>query len=215
MNTRKSILEKRNKRSTILIALMFLALISPKAWGYAQKELPSSFSEKHLSSDDTFSSGNTFSFSRAILTDEKGQAICQSNLEENPELLPRFAELGSSHTLEPIDLPECEEQNLDILAQYAEQAWIKKEVAIAPVLAIPLSIASGCAVGFLLSSESFPHDPDMYQNVEKIFSALIGGISGSVWSSVPLRSLGLHFGIGAMSGLVCSTATHKGIFYLR
>ena len=122
---RRSIMEKGNtqktsKKSAIFIALMFLSLMSPKAWGYAQGELPTSFSEGTFSSGETFSSDQTFAFSRAVLTDENGLAICQVNLVENPEFLPQFAEPGSTENLQPLDLPECEEQSLDIVAQYAE-----------------------------------------------------------------------------------------------
>ena len=204
-------MKEKRKDLKILIALMFLALISPKAWGYAQKELPPSVSEKHLSSDDTFSSGNTFSFSRAILTDEKGQAICQSNLEENPELLPRFAELGSSHTLEPIDLPECEEQNLDILAQYAEQAWIKKEVAFAPLGTATLSFIGGCIIGAFLTTQIFPDDPDEYEIEDITSSTFVGGLLGPLFSS-PTAPPWQGFSMGAMGGLVCSAMLHMIIY---
>ena len=62
MNIKKFLLEKSNtKKSTIFIALMFLALICPKAWGYAEKDLPS-FSEKPFSSEGTLSSDQPFLF---------------------------------------------------------------------------------------------------------------------------------------------------------
>ena len=80
MNTRKSILEKRSKKSTILIALMFLSVMSPKAWGYAEGELPPPSSEK------AFSSNENVYLSRAILTDENGAAICQVNLAGKPRV---------------------------------------------------------------------------------------------------------------------------------
>ena len=118
---KKNIEQKRNKKTTILLSLMFLTMICPKAWGYAEKDLPPSFSDKPFSSDDNLSfssvvlsgpdflkakfTNETFAFSRAVLTDENGVAICQVNLVENPEFLPQFAEPGASD-LEPLDLPD-------------------------------------------------------------------------------------------------------------
>ena len=95
-NTQKSNTKKRSKKSTIFIALMFLSVMSPKAWSYAQKEL------LPPSSENTFSSSENVYLSRAILTDENGAAICQVNLQENPEFLPQFAEPGSSNNLKTI-----------------------------------------------------------------------------------------------------------------
>ena len=126
-----------SKKSAIFIGLMFLTMIPPKAWGYAEKDFPPSFSDKPFSSDDNLSfssvvlsgpdlseanlTNETFAFSRAVLTNENGVAICQINLVENPEFLPVFAKPGSD-TLEPLDLPECEQQNLVVVAQYTQQA---------------------------------------------------------------------------------------------
>ena len=206
MNTRKSILEKRSKKVKILIALMFLSVMSPKAWGYAQKELPSTSSEK------AFSSNENVYLSRAILTDEKGAAICQVNLVENPEFLPQFAEAGSTN-LRPLDLPECEEQNLDIVAQYADQVWIKRDVAIAPAIvgAGFAVIAGSCAAGATLGVFFNEEDESL------IYSTTTGGVVGGVVTVSHALTIGsLSLGatvtgagavLGAMTGLVCSNIT--------
>ena len=202
--------DKQSKKSAILISLMFLGLISPKAWGYAEKELPPSFSEDTFSSNNAFSSDETFSLSRAILTDEKGVGLCQVNLQENPQFLPQFAEPGSSETLQPLDLPECEEQSLGIVAQYAEQAWVQREVALAPTLALTIStgvlaLAGGCVLGIITQL--------LNDEVNIVLPTSIGGTSGA-FLSVPSASLvrggwlklttvGVHAVVGAASGLAC------------
>ena len=201
---------------------MFLALICPKAWGYAEKELPS-FSEESFSSGETFSSDQTFFLSRAVLIDEKGVAICQVNLVENPEFLPQFAKPSSSNTLKPLDLPECEEQSLDIVAQYADQAWVKRDVAIAPVIAAgALAFGGGCAVGLAtwilftgtsaLISESVrnPADNGVSVMMGGIYGTLIAPYTGSTWSFI-FKMTG-YTGIGAAGGLLCSFMA-DGIFY--
>ena len=203
-----------SKKSAIFIGLMFLTMIPPKAWGYAEKDLPPSFSDKPFSSDDTFA------FSHAILTDENGVAICQVNLVENPDFLPEFAEPGASD-LEPLDLPECEQQNLDIVAQYAQQAWIKKEVAIAPALSTTVAVVGavasfygGCAIGLTWRvAEEKPKSG-------VIISGAYGGING-VLTSIPKSSglfkLGVIMGnisIGTTSALICYGITDR-ILYIR
>ena len=214
MNIRKSVLEKSDtqkrvgsKKTKILIALMFLGLMSPKAWGYAEKELPPSFSEDTFSSGDTFSSDETFSLSRAVLTNEKGVALCQVNLVENPQFLPQFAESGSSESLQPLDLPECEEQSLDIVAQYAEQAWVgqKREVAFFPVVGAAGIFFLGCFTGSLLRAMDVK-DPNTSIVPGAAYGVGIGiasipFASGSVFSHLGMVVKGA--GIGALSGLVC------------
>ena len=216
MNIRKSVLEKRNtqKRSgkrKILIALMFLALVSPKAWGYAEKELPPSFSEDTFSSGDTFSSDDTFSLSRAVLTNEKGVALCQVNLVENPQFLPQFAEPGSSD-LPPLDLPECEEQSLDIVAQYAEQAWIKKEVALAPAVVVVGAgvFAVSCVSGaFMAGFGSYPSSLVLIGSAQGAGISLVSlpFISGSAFSKLGMIVNGAAGGI--LSGLICYGITDR------
>ena len=206
---RDSIVKKRNKKGTILIALMFLSVMSPKAWGYAQKELPST------SSEESFSSSENVYLSRAILTDENGVAICQVNLQENPEFLPGFAEAGSSD-LKPLDLPECEEQNLDIAAEYAQQAWIKRDVAIAPLLVSFLGMAAvGClasfidispalaggVVGVVSAARGVPENIDSLRFLHAARGIVYSG--GAVLTATALTA-GIGAGVGAVSGLVCS-----------
>ena len=223
----KSDTQKRvgSKKTKILILLMFLGLISPKAWGYAEKELPPSFSEDAFSFDDNPSlsravlngselseakfNNDTFSFSRAILTDEKGVAICQVNLVEKPQFLPEFAEPGLSEGLEPLDLPECKEESLDIVAQYAEQAWVEREVAFAPAVAIgSVSFIGGCVLIFSAQMTG------VKKKVNIALPASIGGIQGTLFGIAVTRAGGMgwfklkHLGIGAISGaiggLICS-----------
>ena len=212
-NTRKSNTKKRSKKSPIFIALMFLALICPKAWGYAEKDLPPSFSEE-LFSSDTLSSDQTFFLSRGVLTDENGVAICQVNLVENPEFLPQFAEPGSSNALKPLDLPDCEEQSLDIVAQYAEQAWIKRDVAIVPWVAG--AFVGGCISGLVLTREIFPDHPDEHETEDIVSSTIAGGLLGVILGGPPFLSSSsfpwLHMWMGAMGGLVCSAAAHMIIY---
>ena len=214
-NLRRSTLEKSDKqkrsgskKTKVLIALMFLALVCPKAWGYAKGELPPSFSEEPFSSLDgsdlseTKFTNENFAFSRAILTNEKGVAICQVNLVENPEFLPEFAEPGASN-LKPLDLPECEEQSLDIVAQYAEQAWVKKEMAIAwiPAIVGAASLAGGCTMGFAtrelvsvgvvvrIISDSFSGIDEEYEPKNAAMTALSsGGVVGGA-SSILVRPI--------------------------
>ena len=195
--------QKRCKKSATLIALMFLGLISPKAWGYAEKELPPSFSEDTFSSNNAFPSDETFSLSRAILTDENGVAICQINLVENPQFLPQFAEPGSSEALEPLDLPECEEQSLDIVAQYAEQAWVKKEMALAwiPAIAGAASLAGGCSMGFAarelvnvglavrIIGDAFSGIEEEYKPKNAITTAISSGAVVGAASSILVRPI--------------------------
>ena len=214
MNIRKSILEKRGGRSTILIALMFLGLMSPKAWGYAEKELPPSFSDDTFSSGDTSSANDTFSLSRAILTDEKGVALCQVNLVENPQFLPQFAEPGSSD-LQSLDLPECEEENLDIVAQYAEKAWVKKEMAFAwiPVVSAGAFVA-GCSFGSLVGVMG-ARDPGLSFVIGSVQGTFIGALPaiGGGWAAA-LGTIMTGAGIGALSGLFCySIADRVRMFY--
>ena len=203
MNTsmKKSDTQIKRAKGTILIALMFLSVMSPKAWGYAQKELPPP------SSEESFSSNENVYLSRAILTDEKGVAICQINLQENPEFLPGFAEPGSSNTLRPLDLPECEEQSLDIVAQYAEEAWIKRDVAIAPVL---LGVAAaGCVASFIdippvvagAASGVAIGAVGLLRNIPQIiaWTAAEGVVRNMVGA---LGGMGIAAGVGAVTGLV-------------
>ena len=184
----KGDLQKTSKKTKILIALMFLSLMSPKAWGYAQGELPPSFSEGTFSSGETFSSDQTFSFSRAVLTDENGLAICQVNLAENPEFLPQFAEPGASNALKPLDLPECEEESLDVVAQYAEQAWIKRDVAIAPVVVGVVGIGAvssffgGCLIGIGSFKATEAEHVNLGKNTYPFIGAGFGGINGGILS---------------------------------
>ena len=214
MNIRKSILEKRSGKRKILIALMFLGLMSPKAWGYAEKELPPSFSEDTFSSGDTFSSDETFSLSRAVLTNEKGVALCQVNLVENPQFLPQFAEPGSSD-LPSLDLPECEEQSLDIVAQYAEKAWVKKEVALYPVVAAGVgAYMVGCFSGSLVGVMGFGDPGSLFVvgGTEGIVMGAIQAIGGG-WAAA-LGTIMTGAGIGGLSGLVCySIADRVRMFY--
>ena len=207
-NTRKSNTQKkRSKKSAIFIALMFLALMSPKAWGYAEKDLPPSFSEELFSSEGTFSSGDTFFLSRGVLTDENGVAICQVNLVENPEFLPQFAEPGSSNTLKPLDLPDCEEQSLDIVAQYADQAWIKRDVAIAPWVAAG-AFVGGCGLGFFAGWLEYNKNMDIGEN--KIFVAIMGGVAGMLVGTAISGGGGLPImiGISTLGGLACYGVTN-------
>ena len=250
----KSEKQKRSGKTKIIIALMFLALMSPKAWGYAEKELPPSFSEDAFSFDDNPSlsravlngselseakfNNDTFSFSRAVLTDEKGVALCQVNLVENPQFLPEFAEPGSSEGLEPLDLPECEEENLDIVAQYAEQAWVKKEVALIPV-GVPVAFAAftgGCAVGLMTWIIADTRNGDDIPSVierQRIndLASIVGGIYGlslnlftGLWAygrnpaasnlismtgwKAPLLS-GMSAGLSVTGGIVCSSIVDR------
>ena len=209
MNTRKSIFEKRSKKGTILIALMFLGVMSPKAWGYAQKELPPT------SSEEIFSSSENVYLSRAILTDEKGVAICQVNLVENPEFLPEFAEAGSSD-LRSLDLPECEEQNLDIVAQYADQAWIKRDVAIVPVaLAATGIMIGGCVAGAITAVIVDPKEDNDHDLV--LSSGIAGGVMGGLMSlpaAIPISGwLGAAVAgsgaFGVISGIACGSMFYE------
>ena len=154
----------------------------------------------------------TFSFSRAILIDEKGVPLCQVNLVENPQFLPEFAEPGSSEALQqPLDLPECEEESLDIVAQYAEQAWIKKDVAFAPLPVITgtLAFVGGCVFGFLTNWNSSSNSAlpaflgGMYGGVNGIVASISPYIRGSGWVNFGMITMG-HVGLGTTSGLVCS-----------
>ena len=223
----KSEKQKRSGKTKIIIALMFLGLMSPKAWGYAEKELSPSFSENTFSSGDTLSSDDTFSLSRAVLTDEKGVAICQVNLVENPQFLPQFAEAGLSD-LEPLDLPGCEEQSLDIVARYAEQAWVKKEVAFVPALVAlgtgALVFAGGCLVGTMtwMIADTWNKKISSMEDIERqrppsnVLPTLVGGTYGGInslftglmtgWSPILLSS-GMSVGLGAAGGLACSGIT--------
>ena len=220
---------KRKKKTKVLIAFLFLGLISPKAWSYAEKELPPSFSEDTFSSGDTFSSDDTFSFSRAVLTDEKGVALCQVNLVENPQFLPQFAEAGLSD-LEPLDLPECEEQSLDIVAQYAEQAWVKKEVAFVPALVAlatgTLVFTGGCAVGVVtwITTDMVVQNRNVInaingRDIEEItppnsvLPTFLGSAVGASFSFVTgLSSIWVGAGIGAAGGLVCSSIVDRIVY---
>ena len=214
-STQKSNTQKRSKKSPIFIALMFLALMSPKAWGYAQKELPPSFSEESFSSGEIFSSDQTFFLSRAVLTDEKGVAICQVNLQENPEFLPQFAEAGSTD-LKPLDLPECEEQSLDIVAQYADQAWVKRDVAFFPVAAAAgLAFAGGCSFGFFAGWLEYGDMENM--DIAAIWAGLYGGAisvplaatsSSSSFASLVVPTVMVGAGVGVLGGLVCYGITN-------
>ena len=217
--------DKQSKKSAILISLMFLGLISPKAWGYAEKELPPSFSEDTFSSNDNPSLlravlngsdlsetkfiNETFSFSRAVLIDEKGVAICQVNLVENPQFLPEFAEPGSSETLQPLDLPECEEQSLGIVAQYAEQAWVQREVALAPAAVALGAYAGGCLIGSIISFHGTNSEGFFDKFNASWFSFWLGGFYGvfaSFLGGLPPtvgRLLG-STGLGMTGGLACS-----------
>ena len=200
-NTQKSNTQKRSKKSAIFIALMFFGLMSPKAWGYAEKDLPPSLSEKLFSSGETFSSDQTFFLSRGVLIDEKGVAISQVNLVENPEFLPQFAEPGSSNALKPLDLPECEEE-LDIVAQYADQAWIKKDVAVVAAL---LFHAGACGLGF------FTNWLEYEMGLVAILTGLYGGALAATSLEVTIGGFTLSrlgtFIVGAgtsvFSGLIC------------
>ena len=217
MNTRKSILEKSetqktSAKGTILIALMFLNLMSPKAWGYAEKELPSSFSEQ------TFSSNENIYLSRAVLADENGQAICQVNLQENPEFLPGFAESGSSD-LRPLDLPECEEQSLDIVAQYAEQAWVKKDVALLPFVVMA---AAGCVASFIDISPAVAGGAlgvasgaaNILGIIHDVRFLSVHGVvtTGATVLAATAVTAGVGAGLGFVGGLVCSGIAGR-IFY--
>ena len=203
----KSDTQKRvgSKKTKILILLMFLGLISPKAWSYAEKELPPSFSENTFSSGDTLSSNETFSFSRAVLTDEKGVALCQVNLIENPQFLPQFTEPGSSEGLEPLDLPECEEESLDIVAQYAEQAWVKKEVALIPFVVLG-TFGISCFSGFLMGSVGLGNEGLALAIISGGLWGIIAGpiLSELTSSGFKLRTIMSAAGISALTGgLVC------------
>ena len=187
---------------------MFLSVMSPKAWGYAQKELPPTSSEK------TFSSNENIYLSRAILTDENGAAICQVNLQENPEFLPQFAEAGSSD-LRSLDLPECEEQNLDIVAQYADQAWIKRDVAIVPVGLAVSAFGFGCISGVVVREEN---NDNIVGSVVSgaIFGVATGGIFGVVSASTMGGAIAAGVGIGAIGALICNgRIANKIIFYIQ
>ena len=214
MNIRESVLEKRSGKTKIIIALMFLALMSPKAWSYAEKELSPSFSENTFSSGDTLSSDDTFSLSRAVLTDEKGVAICQVNLVENPQFLPEFAEADSSEGLEPLDLPECEEQSLDIVAQYAEQAWVKKDVALAPaVLATGgITFVGGCWLGLSwLTSENGNTLLPIATGAIGL-GALYTTIKGSGGWNFAKRVMMKGTGIAALGGLLCYSLGYQILY---
>ena len=234
MNIRKSILEIKKQKTTILIALVFLSLMSPKAWGYAENKLPPSFSEEPFSSGDTSSSGASFSLSRAILTDEKGFAICQVNLVENQEFLPQFAEPGSSNAFPPLDLPECEQQNLDIVAQYAEQAWMEKEVAIAPLAYLAGMVGISCFAGILSSTKSAGGGGvgafggfgvgvssvvgDILENIDRLKSLHAArGVVYSVGAVLTATAVsgGIGAGVGYVTGVFCSDVAggRRRIFY--
>ena len=132
--------------------------------------------------------------------------------------MPQFAEAGSSE-LRPLDLPECEEQSLDIVAQYAQQAWIKRDVAIVPVALGAAITASTCVIGFIAGFLDEQGDESL------IFSTATGGIIGgsvsipvasimSNWSfrAAAAATIGSGAVFGAIGGLVCSGIAN-GIFY--
>ena len=149
---------------------------------------------------------------------------------ENPEFLPGFAKPSSSNTPQPLDLPECEEQSLDIVAQYAEQAWVKKEVAIFPVItSAALTLTSGCAIGFITwittdiairtrnkNSTSVINREDKNKS-SRALSAFIGGTFGvftgiSIPNGPKLVGNIIGIGVGTISALVCYDITDR-IFY--
>ena len=223
---KKDAKQKRSgsKKTKALTALMFLALVCPKAWGYAKGELPPSFSEEPFSSLDgsdlseTKFTNENFAFSRAILTNEKGVAICQVNLVENPEFLPDFAEPGSLDALDPLDLPECEEQSLDIVAQYAQQAWIKKETAgptlILTAVTTSIALIGGCVGGFIIRGYEYEGDTGLPASIGGMSGVLLSVSSASIvkgfWRK--LGSIGLHATAGTIGGVVCYGIPDR-IFY--
>ena len=131
------------------------------------------------------------------------------NLQENPEFLPQFVEPGSSNALPPLDLPECEEQSLDIVVQYAEEAWVKKDVAIAPFL---LGVAAaGCVASFIdippavagATSGVAIGAIGLLRNILQIiaWTAAEGVVLNMVGA---LGGMGIGAGAGLVGGLVCS-----------
>ena len=168
--------------------------------------------------DETFSgetSDQTFSFSRAVLTDENGVAICQVNLVENPEFLPQFAEPGSTENLQALDLPECEEQSLDIVAQYAEEAWVKRDVAIAPAALMAtggIALVGGCALGLIwLQSQGSILLPLAIGTIG--LGPLYTTIKGSGWN-LATRVIVKGTGAATMGGLLCYSLGYQ-ILYIR
>ena len=145
------------------------------------------------------------------------------NLQENPEFLPQFAEAGSTD-LRPLDLPECEDQNLDIVAQYAEQAWVKKDVAVVPFVAAGISFVGGCTMGSVMQMILL-RDSSMKTGYKMMFTAIEGalvglGLGGVIMGGTQLGSkaaavtLTSSLGIGAVSAVACAGIMGR-ILYLR
>ena len=109
------------------------------------------------------------------------------------------------------------------MAQYAQQAWIKKEVAIAPVIVTgALAFGGGCTMGVITRTTTDALHLDTRLSYSIVLPSIAGGmygafvnlpsllIEGSGW--LKLGTTIKWTGVGAISGLVCYGITDL-LFY--
>lgn len=153
----------------------------------------------------------------AVLLDEDQQPLCQTALSENnSDLAPSFLKTADAHfesSIESIDLPFCEEDEMEVISAMASQAQMETQTAGFPFIlgmsAVVCAISAGTGAFIGAGNRITQHNSEDIANTVNTGMAVGGGIGIGFGSAngilkSPVRVVAT--GLGTVSGMACGIA---------